>query len=164
VTVTFKLDPDDYWRFQKHVLRSLRGVVLIPVAALLLWAWSFLSPLLQRGEWWSAAAAVATLVVLVPFGYRAMRRGAVQAAVVQEGALEPRTVRIDRDGVWCRTTATEGRTSWNAIEKVESDRYSIYLYTSPRCAIFVPRRAFPTARDADLFVEAAQEYQRTAAA
>lgn len=87
-----------------------------------------------------------------------MLRGAERA-----GLLQPLNCRLTPEAIVFQTAVGEWGFPWRAITDVTQTSEHLFLHTSRIDAEIVPRRAFASAADFELFAEAARQLQRRAA-
>ena len=80
-----------------------------------------------------------------------------------KGLLGRHEVVLDDAAIRDVTAATESRTRWSAVDRVEQDEAYIFIYTSAHAACVIPKRAFADTAAAIAFHDAAMRYRDAAA-
>ena len=79
-----------------------------------------------------------------------------------QGDFSPMNVKIAPDGVVETTALQERRASWDQVTEVMEGKDVIVFRTAPDDGIVVPKRAFRSARAADMFLRTAEAYRDAA--
>ena len=91
------------------------------------------------------------------------RRAASRAA----GWAGEHVVSIMPDGIQEKTDESEGTGKWSTIKNVDQDKYNIYFILKASSsnivvARIIPKRAFPNPQEAEMFLNQARRYWRSA--
>jgi hypothetical protein len=179
--VTYTLTPDDLWAFQRfHAQRRAKWRGLTQFSNILLvgtWivqlllivriayglryllafgphVWGFV---LHHHQHLLLNFLIFSLfLVYLLFGPRflAMRQ-APSAAVLSQ----PKQMRIGPEGVQVVTAQEQVRRAWSDIPDIGSDRDCVFLYLTPTTALIVPRRAFATPQQSQVFEAQARAFR-----
>jgi len=68
------------------------------------------------------------------------------------------TVRIEPDALICRSAVLSSELRWEGITSIAEDELGLFLYFGPLQALFIPRRVFVNAAEAQQFWALAQSY------
>jgi hypothetical protein len=120
----------------------------------------------------TAAVAVAvSLVFVVLFTWQWSARGQFETQVKSQywrgrnvWLYSKRALRIDPEWLCETTDVSELRIKWSAMEKAETTKGYLFLYTSNAGAVIVPRSAFASTDEFNQFVAASAEFLRVAGA
>jgi hypothetical protein len=110
-------------------------------------------------------SGVPMYLIYFPWAYRRKLRKHI-ADMVGEGLnrrlFSHHCVTITADGV--SDTGEFGLTStnWRAVEKIPATEEHAYIYTNALSAIIIPRRAFTSPSEFEMFICSAREYQEKA--
>lgn len=162
--IRFSLTREDFWHYIIYAYTQQRRralwSLLIVYAFLVLFA--VLSVSFSIFSSFSFVNLVPALILLVLFPlliwYR-MRRTAAQGA----GWGGEHSISITPEGIREKTDQGEGTRNWSAIKTIGQDKYSLYLVVNASSrslvlATIIPRRAFATLQDAEMFLSQARQY------
>ena len=76
--------------------------------------------------------------------------------------LSPTQIRLAADGVHWASDRGEGRTNWNAVQKIEETARHVYVFIDRAAAHVVPKRDFANPGEAAAFVGLARSYHSAA--
>jgi YcxB-like protein len=74
------------------------------------------------------------------------------------GLTGEHTITLSPDGLQERTRVNDSITDWAGLHSIDASQSHIFIYTQPAMAHIIPRRAFPSERDADEFLNTARQY------
>lgn len=165
--VTYDLTPDDFWHFSQYYLRH-KHFIRLP----LMYTWSAFMGLIFLGGLWIAADFWFTfgrtswilllgLLVLPFFAFRMFpptKGRVIKAARQRPGLLCEHTISISPEWLSEKTQVNESKTAWATMKSLEEDPEYFYLFLDKLMAHTVPKRAFSSPREADLFMATARRY------
>ena len=179
--IEYKLTTEDLMAFQRHVRRHRPKVRQNPLVASVIWISVFLGcfmlfyvrdkveiPLVDYLVSLLPGVGAGALLafVLITLSAKVMARNATQrllrAGRNAEKALGWRRVVIDAKGVYNASRLFSTTYQWRGIDEVATTDAHVFLYFTTLAAFIVPRRAFPSERAFDDFVEAARRFHGTA--
>jgi hypothetical protein len=97
---------------------------------------------------------VAALYFLVPLWQIRLRR--------KNGWGEPMSVRLGQDGLVMRHPSQDSVFHWSAIRDVVTKGNRLFLFTTPACAIILPRRVFASDEQFAQWSDRARSYWKAA--
>lgn len=172
LSVTFEIIPADMRAFQRHARRMMPEVRRIKWIMIILPA--VIAFHLVAVEWASDILQVRIVVFLIIFGggwlFMAVSSRLMDWLVMAvrpnhsglNGILCEHTLTIDPEGLTEVTPVNEGRHYWKGVHRVDSTPEHILIYIQPAMAHIIPRRAFASPEQADLFFRAAAGYHQAA--
>lgn len=175
--VEYQLTHDDLYAFQwRAVFESPRGrrarrlVYLGWLLAIVLYA--FVPAIGPHGITLSRVSLtfIVTSMLIVSVLQWSLDRWLVRRAIRQllkderpdRGQLGRHRLILDEDGLTESTAVGESRTRWAGVDRVEQNREYIYIYTSPAAAHVVPKRAFSTPEQAEVFYRLSRARRQSA--
>ena len=158
--IRFFLKREDIWHFNIYIYthqrrRTLWLLLGIYVFFILFASLSiYLSFSLVTALPWLAALIILPLFIV----YR-IRRAASQGA----GWGGEHVVSITPEGMIEKTDQGEGIRNWSAIKTIDQDTYNLYFIVNASSssivmARIIPKRAFATPQDAEMFLSQARQY------
>ena len=103
----------------------------------------------------AAAVFIAFVLYFVSPSVTAWRRA-------RNGWGRPMFVSLTPNGLAMRHPAQDSSYHWSAIKKVMTSRTRIFIFTTPVCAIILPRRVFSSDQQFEAWSQQAERYWRTA--
>lgn len=156
--IEFQLTRRDYQHLQWYHLRRHKISALALVAMVLVG--SGLVGLIRHSVY---LAVITALFVVAAVG--ALTWTQWQALQQNPGLFRRHSLFISPAGLWLRTPGQgDGLMEWSAIVEVVADAKYLMLFYGPNLALLVSRRAFPSAEEADRFLQRACEWQAAHAA
>ncbi|MGO9272015.1 MAG: YcxB family protein [Terriglobia bacterium] len=165
--VTYSLTREDYWQFNRFLLKRRRSYYWSPIVGgsvaaatcLLLRASDSGTPLLPWAAGFAVVAAAGVGAGWVLLGRRYLLRRAVRRLPAEDGStLAKRTLRIDPGGIHFSSATGEGVIWWSGVVEITEDQAYLYMFTDKVCAIIVPKRLFADSAVWKDFVETARSY------
>jgi hypothetical protein len=164
--VTFSLDREDYWLFNKYLAlhsAQLRFRYLCSAAL------AFTFPLLGALAPWTVLAPNRTVtpalvvgsvggVVCVIASYWYTKRKVMQIPSAQNGFLGQHRLSIAPEGLRDATPVGEGIRRWAGISDISHDGQYIHMLIDTVSGWAIPKRAFPSEQAAQDFLNAAITY------
>lgn len=142
-------------RLSEKIPASRQRQFAVPLFFGVLWAvmaWTLWSIL----PWTALGAAIGLL-----FGWwltRSSTRSQLASVYKIYSVRENITLEVNEGGVYIALPHMRSQIDWEAITAIEEDARGFYLNYDPHQALFVPRRVFSSAAQAQQFWSLAQEY------
>ena len=76
----------------------------------------------------------------------------------RHGVLGPHIITLTPEALHERTAVNDSNAVWRSIFRVDGTPKHIFIFTQPNAAHVIPRRAFATPADADVFLTTAKSY------
>jgi YcxB-like protein len=175
--IEYKLTQEDLMALQRHVRQHRPKSRQNPLVASVIWIGVFVGALMlyELREMFPipvvdyycsllpgvGAGALLTLIVITLHAKRLARSATqrvLQAGRNAEKALGWRRVVIDAKGIYNSAKLFSTTYQWRGIDEVATTDAHVFLYFTTMTAFIVPRRAFPSDRAFDDFVDAARRY------
>jgi hypothetical protein len=179
--IEYNLTPEDLMALQRHVRQHRPKARQNPLVGSVIWISVFLGclmlfyvrdiveiPLVDYLVSLLPGVGAGTLLafLLITLSAKVMARNAtqrlLQAGRNAEKALGWRRLVIDAQGVYNASRLFSTTYQWRGIDEVATTDAHVFLYIMTMNAFIVPRRAFPSDRAFDDFVDAARRYHGTA--
>ena len=174
--VEYELTPDDIYHYQwrasfrsrstkRTKLKYFFYLFLIFTAFTLLPAFgSDDFEISDVNVWWFAPFPIFVVSAWI------VERWVTRRAILQElkkeklgqGQLGAHKISLNEAGLVERTAVNESHHSWSGVDRVEHDQKYIYIYTGPRAAHIIPKRAFNNLQEAESFYQLARLSKQSA--
>ncbi len=173
--VTFDLTPDDFWHFSiyyrhhKYPIRPLLMYALFAMISLVFLAgsWVAVEVWLTRGllQWTLLVCLPILLFFIVRFlpptkgrVVKKVRRFANQ----KPGLLCEHTIDISPEWLSEKTSVNETKVAWTTLKSIEEDSAYLFLFVDKLVAHIIPKRAFSSPHEADMFLNTARRFWEAA--
>ncbi len=165
MNLTYQLTREDYLAFNKYVVSHL------PRARFNSWlatsSWGFIGFAVGMGIFRDDVYLAIGLGIVIAIVMRLMtsvtlRRRILGLPYSPRGILSERTVTISPEGFRETSTVGDGITYWSGVLEVIDDLHYIYVTVDSFAAYIVPKRAFPSAGEAQRFLATATFLWRSA--
>lgn len=168
--VSFEIDRDDFWQFNRYVYLHLPKFRSSLIASSVFWfAFPFLVVVATLsalgGNPFSPANAAFLTITTITLGcfglisrYWGIKRQVMAAPAERPGLLGAHTVTIDVEGLKNRTSASYESFSWSSITSIADTNEHIFIVMNDIGGWPVPKRAFPTVAEAHQFRSMALSY------
>jgi YcxB-like protein len=162
-TLTYALAEDDWLHYIAYHNRSdldLRirtwfGYVVVPIGVAV--------PVVIRGSIIHGVLVGLGVAIAVALFRHVAFRWQVRAHLRRNPAdAQPTTLEITPRGISSASDEAEGTIFWKAIRRIDAARAHIYIYFEPHAAFVIPRRAFASAEEADVFLQTIRSWQAAA--
>jgi hypothetical protein len=87
------------------------------------------------------------------------RRAVVAQTQTRPGAIGLHTFKLGPDGVREQTTVIEAFARWAKVTEIAENKQLIVFFLGPRYGFLIPKRAFPSAEDAQVFLDTARAFR-----
>lgn len=169
--VTYELTPDDYWRFNLYYRRHK-----YPVRPFMLYALSGAIGIVFLGGGWVAVeswlafgrAQLTLLACLLVLLFAAVgilpptKRRMTKLAAQKPGLLCEHTIGISPEWLSEKTSVNENKAAWMTLKSLEEDSEYLFLFLDRLVAHVIPKRAFASPHEADMFLSTARRYWEAA--
>ncbi len=164
--VTYELTPDDLWqsalyhRRQKFMLRTLLmyGFAILISVTCVTGLWGIIQAVLRHHTLdWAGLLLLTFMAFCVPRIWPPTKKRLVKLQP-QPDIIGPHRVSIDQNWFFEETSAREIKYTWGSFESVEENTRYFFLFLSRNLAFTVPKRAFASPHEAELFANTARRY------
>lgn len=172
MSITFELTIADLRAFQCHsrerrpeflralwVTHGILAVLTVYVTSITVAAYGVVikvvTCLLVYAGLWALMRLIGWLIYDAGKSVRSYEKG-------MSGILGKQTITLDAEGLKTVTPVSEGLRVWRGVYLVETTEDYIFIYVASNSAHVIPRRAFASGDEADLFFHAAWEYHQAA--
>jgi YcxB-like protein len=164
--VTYSLTRDDYWQFNRFLLKRRRSYYWSPIVvglaaalACLLLILSDRGPLLPWAAGLGVLAAGGVGAGWVVLCRRYLLRRAVRRLPADDGStLAKRTLRIEQGGIHFSSATGEGVIRWSGVREIAENEDYLYLFTDKIVALILPKRLFADSATSKGFADATRSY------
>lgn len=177
MTVQFALTGDDYAAFNLHwqdtseFMRRRRRKVWVLLAVMTLAPATISIATMENDPGLATFMGLIALVMLVwTIAILASRRRNVSRSIhgifrnmTGRAMVGPRTLTIRPDAIHTVSEVFETAYKWIGIERIETNAAYVFFYQGSNGAIIVPKRAFSSEEQFQLFLETARQFHRQAA-
>ena len=163
--IRFFLTGQDTWNFQKSVL--LRPRVLVPLILLfaIILGIIFLIPLMVTGSTSSSDVTfngLILIILLILIGFIVVRlRWRMTSGMARRLLAQgEQIITISPEGFRHKNNLADSLISWQAIKEIKADTHNLYFMVDSTITMahVIPRRAFASQQDAEIFLGWAKSY------
>jgi len=165
--VTFELTPDDLWHcalyYRRHkaairptllyILAGTVGLVCLGVT----WVFADLWLRLHQPQW-SLLLCLPAAMWLVFRALPPTKKRLVKLHSQHPGFFCEHTYGISPEWLSEKTPVNETKVAWTSLHTIEEDQAYLFLFMSKTNAHVIPKRAFTSQREAQLFGDTARRY------
>ncbi len=162
--VTYQLEREDYWQFNKFVINRVPALKRQVIFNLLL------PGVIWLGAFWVLHFPLAVYIFLnlvlwvcwPLYYFPEMKRATIKRAEMVPGALGQHTLTICPERLRQKSLVSESAVGWQSFTELTEDSRYLFFFMSQRFGLIVPKRVFPTPEQAQAFLETAQAYRKSA--
>jgi hypothetical protein len=156
--ISFNIDKEDYWQFNKHVImnnlkykrRFLISLIILPIMM------SIIFLLIKLPTWYSWTAGIVLGLGLHWYSYKRFKSRVLSLVDDKPGLLGEHTIKLSDEGITESTSVNEGIYNWDGIRSIEQNERYIFIFLNQTMAHIIPKRAFVDPESASLFLQEVQ--------
>lgn len=157
--ISFYIDKEDYWQFNKHVVmnnmkykrRFLVSLIILPIMMM-----SIIFLLMKLPTWYSWTAGILLGLGLHWYSYKRFKSRVLSLVDDKPGLLGEHTILLSDEGIIERTSVNEGVNNWGGIRGIEQNEGYIFIFLNQTMAHIIPKRAFVDSESESLFLQETQ--------
>ena len=166
IEVTYQLEREDYWQYNTFVIGRIPALKRQTVFSLL-----FFPAILTFDLWifhvggnsgWLILLGAAVCIVWGAFFLWSRKRTYLRTVTAKPGSLGLHSFALCVTGLCEQASVMEVRVKWPGVTEITECKNLLVFFISPRFGFIVPKRAFPTPEQAQLFLETARAYRQSA--
>ena len=165
--VTYELTPDNFWHFRLYYLRHkhfIRPALMYTLSGIM--GLAFLGGTWAAAELWLTLGRISWilllgLLVLPFFAFRMFpptKGRVIKLAGQQPGLFCEHTIEISPEWLSEKTQVNESKVAWSTMKSLEEDPEYLFLFVDRLVAHVIPKCAFSSPHEAEVFLNTARRY------
>jgi hypothetical protein len=156
--ISFNIEKEDYWQFNKHVVMNnmkykrqfLISLIILPIMM------SIIFMLLKFPTWYSWTAGILLGLSLHWYSYKRFKSRVLSLVDDKPGLLGEHTIILSDEEMIESTSVNKSVNSWDGIRGIEQNEGYIFIFVNQTMAHIIPKRAFVHLEAASHFLQEAQ--------
>lgn len=164
MTVKFDVNREDYWKYNRHAIfhtKQIRNSYIkaygLAAIVIIFIFYEFRKTTDMPATSFILLCISATVISLI-FSYILSKKRIMKVPSTSGGTICEHIIDINKTGISEKTKVNESHYEWNGILRIEQNKKYIYIFVDNNLGHIIPKRAFVSDNEANIFYHEANEY------